>query len=496
MLSYRWSPLVLSILLVSLGLFSLHCKQSDGWTPLFNGENLEGWTAGENAGSVSVVDGEIVCNGPRTHLFYTGDVQSADFRNFEFKADVMAEPGANSGIYFHTAFQEEGWPAKGYEVQVNNTATGEGDYVELKKTGSLYGVRNIYKQIAGDNEWFQMEIAVRGKHVVTKVNGAVIADYVEPTAIVGEEGRRLSSGTFALQCHDPGSRVHYKNIEVRPLPDDAGAEEQIAAPVVDSVYTQIAELNRANFPIVDYHVHLKGGLTLEEALAKSRRDGINYGIAVNGGIGFPITTDEGIYAFLDSLKGQPVFVALQGEGREWMTLFSEEAINQFDYVFTDAMTFTDDKGRRTRLWMPDEVFVEDKQQFMDMYVDRILSVLNNEPIDIYVNPTFLPEVIAAEYDQLWTEARMQQVIDAAVKNDVAIEINSRYKIPSLAFIKKAREAGATFSCGTNNVDPNIGRSEYCLEMIKAAGLTGADMFVPKPAGEREHRKLPPIAEAR
>jgi hypothetical protein len=414
-----------------------------------------------------------------------GEDDQATFKNFELKADVMTTPGSNSGIYFHTAYQDEGWPGEGFEVQINNTHRGEGDYIERKKTGSLYGIRNLHKQIVHDDEWFTLHITVEGNHVVTRVNDVVVADYVEPTEPASNE-RRLSSGTFALQCHDPNSTVHFKNIAVRPLPDDMPNQP---APTVDSLYTQILELSRDNYPVVDYHVHLKGGLTLEEALEQSRQKGINYGIAVNGGLGFPITDDEGIYAFLDSLEGQPVFIALQGEGREWVDLFSDEAIEQFDYVFTDAMTFTDDEGRRTRLWIPEEVYIDDPQAFMEMYVDRILSVLNDEPIDIYVNPTFLPEVIADDYDALWTEARMQQVIDAAVANDIAIEINARYKIPSERFIRLAKEAGATFSCGTNNTDANLGRLAYCLDMIEAVGLTWQDMFVPD-SEPRPHEAQP------
>jgi acetyl esterase/lipase len=241
---------------------------------------------------------------------------------------------------------------------------------------------------------------------------------------------------------------------------------------------QIAGLQTEGFPLIDFHVHLKGGLTLDDVLAHSRRTGIKCGIAPNCGLGFPITTDAGIYQFLESTKGQPVYVGMQAEGREWVKLFSPEAVEKFDYIFTDAMTFTDDKGKRVRLWIKEEVQIDDKQAFMEMYVDRILSVLN-EPIDIYANPTFLPECIATEYDALWTKERMQKVIDAAVKNQVAIEINARYRLPSPAFIKLAEKSGVKFAFGTNNSGPgDLGTLDYCLEMIDECGLTAKDMFVP------------------
>jgi hypothetical protein len=451
----------------------------DDWTPLFDGKTLNGWKSSEKPGSFRVADGAIVADGLRSHLFYTGGVRKADFRNFELQAEVRTSPGANSGIYFHTRYQPSGFPVKGFEAQINNSALGEGGYRELKRTGSLYGIRSIYKSMARDGEWFTMRISVRGHRVQIRVGETLLVDYVEPENPVPDKSqpeRRISSGTFALQCHDPGSKVSFRNIAVRPLPDDLPGEPQ---PRFDDVDTRIVELQQANFPTVDLHVHVKGGLTLEDALALSRKTGINYGIAVNCGVGFPITSDADIEPFLKTMAGQPVFVGMQAEGREWVKLFSREAVKRFDYVFTDAMTFTDHRGQRTRLWMKNEVDVPDPQAFMDMLVEKIVGILDNEPINIYVNPTFLPEVIAAQYDTLWTETRMQKVVDALVRNRIALEINSRYRIPSATFIRKAKQAGVKFTLGTNNAgNKDLGRSEYGLQMVRECGLTWQDMWLP------------------
>ncbi|HVX66662.1 MAG TPA: family 16 glycoside hydrolase [Bryobacteraceae bacterium] len=482
----------LTSLLVALApAASLRAQDGEGWIPLFDGKTLAGWKASEHAGSWKVVDGCLSADGPRSHLFYNGPVGGADFKNFELKADVMTRPGANSGIYFHTRFQQNDWPAQGFEVQVNNTHRGEGSYREHKKTGSLYGVRNVYKQLVSDDQWFQMHILVRGKQVQIRVNGTLVVDYLEPDPPVTDpEGpaRVLGRGTFALQGHDAGSKVRYRNIRVKPLPASAAAQG-LEPPVVDDLYRRILHLNASNYPIVDYHVHLKGGLAIEQGLANSRRTGIAYGIAVNCGLGFPISSDAGVREFITSMKGQPVFLALQGEGREWVKLVSKEAVAQFDYVFTDAMTFTDDRGKRMRLWIKEEVGeIPDKQAFMETYVNRILGVINHEPIDIYVNPTFLPDVLAAEYDTLWTPERMQKVIDAAVASGVAIEINARYRLPSASFIKLAKKAGAKFSFGTNNGEAELGRLEYALAMVDECGLKSEDIFLPKPDGEKPVQK--------
>jgi hypothetical protein len=474
-------------LLASLMVLPTALRGEADWIPLFDDRTLHGWKASENGDSFRVVEGQIAADGPRSHLFYTGNVCNADFKNFELKADVMARPGANSGIYFHTHFQAGGWPGKGFEVQINNTQEGDARHAERRKTGSLYGVRNVYKALASDNEWFQLHILVRAKQVQVWLNGTLLVDFVEPDPPVCTDdapGRLLDRGTFALQCHDPNSKVFFRNILVKPLADDLpmATDEK---PTVDEVYRELLRMNAGNYPVVDYHVHLKGGLTLEEALRESRRLGIMYGIAVNCGLGFPVTNDAAAEEFLRTTKGQPAFVAMQGEGREWVKLFSKETIAKFDYAFTDAMTFTDDSGRRMRLWIDDEVGeIKDKEQFTEMVVNRILGVLNHEPIDIYVNPTFLPKSIAGDYDILWTPERMQKVIDAAKRNDVAIEINNTYRLPSPVFIKAAKKAGVKFAFGTNNGDRKLGRLGYGVEMVKECGLTWQDIFVPKPEGQK------------
>lgn len=188
---------------------------SKDWVSLFDGHSLKGWKVGANAETFSVDSGMIIVHGKTAHLFYDGPVKDHNFKNFEFKADVMTHKGTNSGIYIHTTYQEGGWPSKGYEVQVNNSHT---DWI---RTGSLYGIVNIKEVYVKDNEWFTMYITVKGKRIVVKLNDKAVLDYTEPDNVKrgeGEEQRVLSSGTFALQGHDPNSLTYFKNIMVKPLP--------------------------------------------------------------------------------------------------------------------------------------------------------------------------------------------------------------------------------------------------------------------------------------
>jgi Domain of Unknown Function (DUF1080) len=200
--------------------FLLSCNssrpRSDGWISLFDGKSLDGWKVGDNASTFSADSGMIIVHGKTAHLFYVGGVKDHFFKNFEFKADVKTEPGANSGIYIHSEFQQGGWPAKGYEVQVNNSHT------DWRRTGSLYSIEDIKEVYVKDDEWFTEQVIVRGKRIVIKINEKTVVDYTEPENVQrpkGQEGRVLSGGTFALQGHDPNSLVYFKNILVRPLPD-------------------------------------------------------------------------------------------------------------------------------------------------------------------------------------------------------------------------------------------------------------------------------------
>ena len=464
-----------SILLILAG-----CKAPVGeWKSMFDGYTLKDWkVANENPKSFSVENGMIKSSGKRSHLFF-----KKSFTNFEFETEVKTAEGSNSGVYIHTGFQPRGFPLKGYEIQINNSFVGTSKtHPEKRKTGSINGIRNLYFPFVNDNEWFKLRVKVVENKIEVFLNDVKVNEYIEPENAWRGEGaklKRLGKGTIALQAHDPGSTTWFRNLRVRALPDGQPAA------VEDLEWdTLVTKLMRAGFPLIDYHVHLKGGLTVEECIANAQKTGINYGIAPNCGLHFPVTDDVSLNAYMNKMQGVPAFKGMQAEGREWVTLFSPEAIAKFDYVFTDAMTFTDRKGRRNRIWIPEEVWVDDKQQFMDDLVAKIEAIFSQEPVDIYVNPTVLPAQLMPEYDDLWTDERMERVIKVLADNDVALEINARYKTPNAKMIKMAKAAGVKFTFGTNNVTNDLGRLEYCLQMLEECRLTPADMFEIKPDAEK------------
>ena len=454
---------------ILLGIFLADCSQAGGSRLLFDGTNADMW---QTTGNVSVENGLLTLKGSNARAV----LQNGKYKNFELNLEMRTTSGGKGTIGFHTDLSA----AKGYQVAINNDRE---DPVWWKMTGSLLSVRNLTKSFVKENDWFQMSIRVEGHFVTVTINGEPVVEYIEPAdfyRIAPNQTALLSEGTFALTSSGTGE-IQIKSILVDVIQPNEIAQniaDQLAQSI-DEQSDEIIKLHQEDFPVLDYHIHIKGGFDDREAAKLSRKVGINYASSPNCGIGFPITDDAGVMEFLEASRSLPFILAMQAEGREWVTTFSPEVRAEFDYVFTDALTFTDTKGRRTRLWMRSETWIEDEQEYMDLIVDKICDVLE-EPMDIYVNPCFLPPQMDDRYDEFWTEARMNRFVEALAKSGKAMEINNRYKIPNKAIIQKAKAAGVKFTFGTNNAGANdVGLMEYAIQMKKECGITAADMYKPK-----------------
>jgi hypothetical protein len=189
----RWSLPIAAGLVLCAG-----AADEPGWKRIFDGKTLNGWKASERPENWTVVDGAITGKGDRSHLFYVGE----ECGNCEFQAEVKLNKGGNSGMYFRAKFMP-GWP-EGYEAQVNNS------HKDWRRTGSLYAIEDVKEQLVPDDTWWTQHIIADGNHIIIKVNGKTVVDYVD-------ESRRHTRGYLALQQHDPGSVVQYRNIMMRPV---------------------------------------------------------------------------------------------------------------------------------------------------------------------------------------------------------------------------------------------------------------------------------------
>lgn len=237
-----------------------------------------------------------------------------------------------------------------------------------------------------------------------------------------------------------------------------------------------------DFSIVDYHVHLYQNPQKAADLSKSRN--VKFGIVEHTERGYNVEDDTALKKYIDTLKKYPVYIGLQPLHVGWSKQFSVESLSQVDYVLMDALTMPQEDGRFLAI-DSSNFRVTDKESFMKKYVDFNMQVLTIEPIDIFGWTTFLPKDIAADYDALWTDDIMQKMIYAAVKNDIAFEINESAKVPKLKFVKMAKKAGAKFTFGSDSHQGiQAGIMTYGLELANQAGLTKEDMFVLKPEDKK------------
>jgi len=177
-----------------------------GWVSRFNGRDLEGWEAYDRQGKQSdlstnwvVRDGVIHGTGEVSHLFSP----RGDYKDFRYRAEVKINDGGNSGMYVRTA-KGPGFP-KGYEVQVNST------HRDPVRTGSLYNMVLIKRQLVPPDTWFTQEVEARGNHITVSVNGQTLYEFVDAN-------NTHSEGHFAFQQHNQGSEVTIRKVEVMELP--------------------------------------------------------------------------------------------------------------------------------------------------------------------------------------------------------------------------------------------------------------------------------------
>ncbi len=428
---------------LSLGTYAFQAIPGDEWIDLYNGKDLTGWRASEHPASFSIQDKVITAVGPRAHLFYEGPALGEGFDNFELRLEVKTFPEANSGIFIHTAFQDEGWPSQGYEVQVNNTHIGAGDYRELKKTGSLYGTRNVYKAPAQDSVWFPMFIRVFKNTVEVWVNGVKTVEYIQPTDATMT--KPLSKGTIAFQCHDPGSKVQFRNIYIRQLPINFMPEQQSGS--LGSWHLKMMEFQRRDqIPFIDLNPDLEQGAGMEERIKFGYQSGINVGQIVH-------VQNEGDHQKLVSLY--PLFTGT--------ALDDAETSASADYIIGVAPFPTINPG---------------SEAFAKAYYKNIEAFLSDGKFNIWARATALPASMQSDYTNFWSMSKMGPLFELAAKNNVAIEIDHLHKTPSIDLIKLAKEKGCRFSMANISSATDWQDSEYMLEVLEACELKYKDFYVP------------------
>ena len=232
-----------------------------------------------------------------------------------------------------------------------------------------------------------------------------------------------------------------------------------------------------DYDYMDLHVHRAGSFNMDRIMQLSKERRVKFGILEHPGRNYRIKNDRDLKQYIDELKKYPVYIGLQPTRRNWRKTFSEEAISQVDYILMDPQTIPNDDGSFMRIWNFD-TRVDDTEVFMKKYMAHCVDILNNEPIDIFGWPLFLPVCIARDYYTIWTEDRMQTIIDLAKAKNIAIEINEMAHVPHKEFITSAKAQGLKFTFGSDARDPRAGAIVYGRRVAEACGLKKDDFFVP------------------
>lgn len=391
----------------------------EGWIELINKKDFKGWRSSETKGTWTVTpEGYFQAVGKRSHLFYEGEHLQDGFKNFELEVQVKTFKLANSGIYFHTEYQETGWPTKGMEIQVNNTHIGEGDYIELKKMASLYGVRNLYKSFGHDGEWMTIKARVESNHVQIWLNGLKTVDYLQPEKTFSV--KRLSKGTFCLQGHDSLSKMQYRSFKVRRLPDNEHSNAVI--PELGAWHDSLVVWQGKQFAFID----------LNPATSLSAKQTTDY--LYQTGINVAFVKNSSTAKDLNSAKNFPLFTGLK------INLLNQNVENglKADFVIGESM---------------DE--------------NSAMALLSSKKINIW-----------SDKSGVLTTSNADELLDLAKRNNVAIEIDNINRRPSIEVIKKAKEKGCRFSFSGLSPVATMAKSVYVLDVLREARLSYKDQYIP------------------
>jgi hypothetical protein len=264
------------------------------------------------------------------------------------------------------------------------------------------------------------------------------------------------------------------------------AEDQpFLYPQSDAFKQELAKTKLKGLTLTDYHIHIRGGMTLEKAVLRQEQSGIRSTVLENFGREWPLADNASLKDFIDAHSqplpnGKRVPVGIQVNDRDWFAQIDPALRQRLDFILADTMIMgLTAAGKPRRLWLPG-VSIDDPEAWMSEYLAHNLRILD-EPISILANPTYLPPCIAHLYDQLWTEARMRQIIAKAVANGIALEIQAASDFPKPAFLKLAKSMGAKFSLGTNNFDDKVKDLARWFAAIDLLDLRPADLWVPPAA---------------
>jgi hypothetical protein len=180
---------------------------TDMGSPLFNGQNLDGWRV-HGTEKWYVDNGELVCeSGPDKAYGYL--VTEENYGDFILRLEFLQESNGNSGVFFRSTL--EGTKISGWQVEVAPEGNDSGGIYESYGRGWLWQIPEEKEHILKEGEWNEMIIRLQGNRVMTWLNNEMMTDLTD-------DKFTQQTGGIALQIHDGGDvKVRWRNLFLREL---------------------------------------------------------------------------------------------------------------------------------------------------------------------------------------------------------------------------------------------------------------------------------------
>lgn len=231
-----------------------------------------------------------------------------------------------------------------------------------------------------------------------------------------------------------------------------------------------------------------GELELAEVARVAEALGVQVGIAdhvSSRNTDLFVSTPEKLDRYLDALDGASVFRSAELCWRDsFSQSLADEIIERFDYLVGSNHGFALPDGSMVSPWsraLP-SAWAAAPARFMDIWVQNLCDLVAAMPIAIVAHPTLVPPALLSlesDMHSWWTEEREDRFVEATVRAGVALEISNRYRLPHDRLLKKAREAGARFTLGSDGHQRHqVARLEWAVQAAERAGIGDKQLFIP------------------
>ncbi len=175
-----------------------------GFEPIFNHQDLSGWTAAEGW---AVRDGQLQVVSRGSNIF-----TEKEYEHFELRFDFKMSAGGNSGVYLRRG---------GLEVQLlDDYAERYQNLQDWQYSGALYGFVPPRERVSKQpGEWQTMALRLVGQELTVVLNGTVIVEADFDELKTGERqhaGLAPGPGRLGFQNYG-GAPIALRNLRVKEL---------------------------------------------------------------------------------------------------------------------------------------------------------------------------------------------------------------------------------------------------------------------------------------